>query len=88
MYLHIGGETVVREDDIIGIFDMDTATVSYKTRDFLSAAEKSGKVENVTAELPKSFVICREDNTERIYICQLAPVTLIKRSGKRGFGGR
>lgn len=89
MYLHLGGDTVVREDDIIGIFDMDTSTVSYKTREFLKEAEKNGRVEIVSAELPKSFVICREEiNDDKIYICQLAPVTLIKRSGKNGFGAR
>ncbi len=86
MYLHLGGDTVVREEDIIGIFDMDQATVSYKTRDFLAAAEKSGRVEIVSPDLPKTFVVCRENDDYRIYICQLAPVTLIKRSGKR-FGG-
>ena len=28
MYLHLGQETVVRERDIIGIFDLDNTTVS------------------------------------------------------------
>ena len=35
MYLHIGGETVINTKDIIGIFDLDTSTMSYKTREFL-----------------------------------------------------
>ena len=28
MYLHLGENTVVRTDSIIGIFDMDTSTIS------------------------------------------------------------
>ena len=28
MYLHIGQDTVVREQDIVGIFDMDNTTIS------------------------------------------------------------
>ena len=62
MYLHLGGDTVIRTEDIIGVFDLDNATMSYKTREYLSYAEKHGKVVNVSMELPKSFVICNENN--------------------------
>ena len=75
MYLHLGGDTIVRTEDITGIFDLDNATVSYRTREFLSYAQKNGKVVNVSDELPKSFVICTEDNETIIYICQLSPKT-------------
>ena len=82
MYLHLGGDTVIRTEDIIGVFDLDNATMSYKTREYLSYAEKQGRVVNVSSELPKSFVICKENNDYIIYICQLAPMTLIKRAGQ------
>lgn len=82
MYLHLGNNTIIRKDNIIGIFDLDNSTVSVKTREFLSNAEKSGNVINVSAELPKSFVVCREKNGCKIYICQLSPVTLIKRASQ------
>ena len=36
MYLHLGGDKVVKTKDIIGIFDMDTSTVSKNTRDYLN----------------------------------------------------
>lgn len=80
MYLHLGRDTIVRKSDIIGIFDLDNSTVSKTTRDYLSNAEKNGKVINVSTELPKSFVVCREKDQNKIYICQLSPVTLIKRA--------
>lgn len=82
MYLHIGGDTVINTKEIIGIFDLDNSTVSYKTRDFLAEAQKSGKIVNVCNDLPKSFIICRHDNEDKIYICQLSPITLIKRTNK------
>lgn len=81
MYLHLGKDTIVKKSDIIGIFDLDTSTVSQKTRDYLANAEKDGRVVNVSTELPKSFVLCREKNGSKIYICQLSPSTLIKRGG-------
>ena len=80
MYLHLGNNTIVRKDHIIGIFDLDHSTVSAKTREFLEKKKKSGQVINVSSELPKSFVLCREKNDIKIYICQLSPVTLIKRA--------
>ena len=79
MYLHLGNETVVRQSDIIGIFDLDNSTISAKTREFLTNAQKNGQIVNVSSELPKSFVVCRECGSLKIYICQLSPLTLSKR---------
>ncbi len=87
MYLHLGNDTIIRKDDIIGIFDLEGSTVSGRTRDFLASAEKSGNIVNVSAELPKSFVLCREKDGFRIYICQLSPVTLIKRASQMNITG-
>ena len=83
MYLHIGSNTVIRTRDIIGIFDQDNSTLSYKTRDFLAKAQKEGRIINTSADLPKSFIVCREKDQEKIYICQLSPLTLIKRTDKK-----
>ena len=60
MYLHLGQSTVITHDEIIGIFDLDNTTVSKKTRDYLSKAEKEGRVNVVSYELPKSFIVCGE----------------------------
>ena len=81
MYVHLGMETVVNEKDIIGIFDLDSTTVSKHTRKFLNIAEKNKKVLNVSFELPKSFVVCSKNKESKIYISQLASTTLQKRSG-------
>lgn len=58
MYLHLGQDKVVSMDEIIGIFDLDTSTVSKATRDYLAKAEKDGCVTNVCTDLPKSFIVC------------------------------
>ena len=81
MYLHIGQDMVLRQKDLLGIFDMDNTTISRTTRDFLSHAEKEGRVEYATMELPKSFVVCvSEEKEDTVYISQLAPSTLRKRA--------
>ena len=76
MYLHLGQETVVKMDSIVGIFDLDTSTISKFTRDYLTQAEKSGKVVNVSMELPKSFVVCAEKKRTTVYISQISSSTL------------
>ena len=80
MYIHLGQETVVREADIVGIFDLDSTTISKHTRKFLNLAEKNKKVINVSYELPKSFIVCK-NKEEIIYISQISSSTLLKRSG-------
>ena len=52
MFLHLGQDTVVRLDEIVGIFDMENATISKHTRRFLSDAQKGGRIFNVSMELP------------------------------------
>lgn len=79
MYLHLGNETVIKTDDIIGIFDLDTSTVSKHTRDYLALCEKNKEAFTVSYELPKSFILCSDKNGQKIYICQLSSKTLQKR---------
>ncbi|MDD5795421.1 MAG: DUF370 domain-containing protein [Oscillospiraceae bacterium] len=80
MYLHLGKNTVIKTKDIVGIFDMDTSTISKNTRDYLAKAEKAGRVINVSTELPKSFVVCRDKEGIKVYISQISSQTLQKRN--------
>ena len=81
MYLHLGQDTVIKTGDIIGIFDMDNATVAKGTKRFLAMAEKGGQVINVTSELPKTFVVCQTPKGgTRVYISQISSATLRKRT--------
>ncbi len=77
MYLHLGNQIIVRTADIDMIFDMDQATVSHITRNFLAKAAREKRVVTVTGELPKSFVLMRDGT---IYISQLSSTVLRKRA--------
>ncbi|MBQ7046016.1 MAG: DUF370 domain-containing protein [Clostridia bacterium] len=81
MFIHLGQTTTVKKSDIVGIFDLDTSTVSVHTRNFLKKAEQNNQVINVSTELPKSFVITSNGKkNQTVYISQLAASTLEKRS--------
>lgn len=77
MYLHIGHKTVINSDEIIGIFDLDTATISKRTREFLNKNEKKNNIILVSEEIPLSFVVC--DNY-KIYFSPVSGTTLHKRT--------
>ncbi|MBR1457290.1 MAG: DUF370 domain-containing protein [Oscillospiraceae bacterium] len=79
MYLHLGKGTVVSTDSIVGIFDLDITSQSHLTRRFLAMAEKAGQVVSASEDIPKSFVICREGETSRVYLSQMASSTLLRR---------
>ena len=79
MFLHVGNNKNIRERDIIGIFDMDNATVSNVTRKFLSEAQKKGSVESANDEIPKSFVIYRVGDKVNICFSQLSSAALYGR---------
>lgn len=79
-YLHLGKGFIVSDKDVIGIFDLDITSQSHITRKYLSAAEKAGEVINASEDIPKSFVVCSEKNTRKLYLSQMASATLKKRS--------
>ena len=82
MYLHLGEKVMVLDSQILGIFDIDNTTVMKSTRYYLTLAEKTHRVINVSYELPKSFVVTQEKGEIKIYISPISPQTLLKRINK------
>lgn len=60
MYLHIGNNKNVRIQEIIGIFDLDSASIGTQTKQFLRKKEKDGMVSYATEDLPKSFLLMED----------------------------
>ena len=76
MFLHIGHGKLIKKSSVIGIFDLEITSQSKRTMAFLSSKEKANHVINVCDDIPRSFVVTREDNKERVYISQISPQTL------------
>ncbi len=79
MYLHIGNGESIRTEDIIGIFDLDTATVSKTTKKYISKKEKEGKVEYLDYDLPRAFILCKKGNEEKIKLSRISTTGLRQR---------
>lgn len=78
MYLHIGNGETVRVSDIVGVFDLDTASVSAVTRDFLSKKQAMGGVLYSDTDLPRSFVVLsdKQKKNTRVMLSRISPVGL------------
>lgn len=61
MYVHIGENKVIRKKDIEFIFDLDSATVSVHTRNYLKKAERENRVVLLGYDLPRSFIVTRDN---------------------------
>lgn len=79
MYLHVGNNKNIRIKDIIGIFDADTATISLITRKYLTAAERERLVLSAKDEVPKSFILYRENGKYMVCFSQISTSALCGR---------
>ena len=81
MYVHIGNGAMVKDSEIIGVFDIERATVSQDTREYLRTAAPRKRDVSCTEEIPRSFVVTfdREILDERVYVSRVSPRTIAGR---------
>ncbi len=80
MFLHLGKNESVDEKEIVGIFDMDSATRSRDTVNFLKQMQSDMKTVSLCDDIPKTFVLCDNDRTDTVYITQISPAATAKRA--------
>ena len=81
-YINIAGDVIINTKTIVGIFDIDKTTVFKVNRNYLSNAQKEGNILSVVDDIPKSYVVCfeKETNSQKVYLSPLSPSTILKRS--------
>ena len=77
MIFHIGRGKYVRERDVIGVFDMDTATVSRHTRRFLSQKTREKRVGAADVDIPRSFLLLKDGD---VLLSHISPRALVSRA--------
>lgn len=83
MYLHVGGGRSVRKKEIVGIFDLDTATVSRHTKRYMNKMSKSGRVSYTDSDLPRSFVLSVREGKEHVELSRISPMGLCSRASEK-----
>lgn len=80
MFLFLGGDTTIADSEVIGIFNIEECSTSRMTADYLNSCQKQGRIENVSVDMPKSFIV----TGTKTYISNVSNDTINKRarSGK------
>lgn len=81
MYLHIGNDFVLNEQDIIGVFDLDHISLSSSTMEYLKVLEQDNRLISVSEELPKAFILAVTGGVEIGYLSPLSSRTIQNRKG-------
>ena len=76
MFIHIGNGKSVLKSDVIGIFDLDTATVSGITKKFINSAQKEGRLEYYDTDLPRAFVLVGKRGDTRVRLSRISSIGL------------
>jgi len=76
MYIHLGGEKIIRTSQLIAIFDISIEQSSKISKHFVVQAQKNRKVETIGEEDPKSIVVAED----RVYYSPISSSTLKKRA--------
>ncbi|QDH21268.1 extracellular matrix regulator RemB [Saccharibacillus brassicae] len=82
MYIHLGGEKIIRSSELIAIFDVSIEKSSRISKQFVTAAKESKKVESIGEEEAKSIVVTKSV----VYYSPISSATLKKRSTTFGAG--
>ncbi|TJY41696.1 DUF370 domain-containing protein [Cohnella pontilimi] len=76
MYIHLGGEKIIRTSQLVAIFDVSIEQSSKLSRQFVAQAQKNRGVEAIGEEEPKSIVVTED----RVYYSPISTSTLKKRA--------
>ncbi|MBR2612127.1 MAG: DUF370 domain-containing protein [Clostridia bacterium] len=81
MYLHVGNGKSLKKKHIVGIFDLDTATVSKHTKSYIDKVSREGKISYEDYDLPRSFIVMVDDEgEERVSLSRISTIGLRQRA--------
>ncbi|MZQ82665.1 DUF370 domain-containing protein [Paenibacillus sp. 5J-6] len=76
MFIHLGGEKIIRASELIAIFDISIEKSSKISKQFILQAVKDKKTEKIGEEECKSLVVTKS----KVYYSPISSTTLKKRA--------
>lgn len=86
MYIHIGKDLVIKEEDIIGIFNLDYIGNTKQYRKIKSNLEAQKALKIITPNVGKTFILTENNGKSKAYITNIGAGTIGKR--KKELGGK
>jgi len=79
MYIHLGGDVLIKKDKIVAIIDLETITEDKINKNFLNGIKNNEKVNYISEKgKEKTLIITLKEQ----YLSPISSTTLFKRSGK------
>lgn len=78
MYIHLGGEKIIRSSELVAIFDISIEKSSKISKQYVNHAQQQKHVELIGEEEAKSIVVTQ--NT--VYYSPISSTTLKKRANQ------
>lgn len=86
MYLHLGGDILVKKNKVVAIIDLETAIEGKNNEKFLDNIKKNKNINYVSAPGKEKTLII---TSKEYYLSPISSTTLLKRSlfsmGEEGF---
>lgn len=76
MFIHLGGEKIIRASELIAIFDISIEKSSKISKQFIQQASKNKNIEHIGEEECKSLVVTKN----KVYYSPISSTTLKKRA--------
>lgn len=76
MYIHLGGEKIIRSSELIAIFDTSIEKSSKVSKQFVTQAQANNTLERIGEEEAKSIVVTKNI----VYYSPISSSTLKKRA--------
>lgn len=80
MLIHIGNGYLVRDRDVIGIFDIDGEVTPDITTDFLKKREEAGECESAVLDIPRSFILEADGDGQKVILSHISSSSLAGRN--------
>lgn len=80
MYLHICKNIIIKMENIIGIFDIETIKNTKEYKDFYNKMYSENKIIDISDNIKKSLILTKEDDDYIGYISNISVATLEKRA--------
>ena len=82
MFLHLGNDFVINENDIIAILNLDTISTSKHTQSYLKHIEKEKIVTSICDDIPRTLIVTENNSKHTVYLSNISSTTLYKRAKK------
>lgn len=80
MYLHICKNNIIKTENIIGIFDINTIKETREFKNMYLKLKEENQIINISENIEKSFILVKENKKNKAYISNISVNTLEKRT--------